>query len=176
VERRGGFSLARRSASFVSVAGLSPARANGGPSPTRLDKATAAALATDLEVLLLDDQGESVERCIRIGAPRVDCVVEIGFDGTPENVDVVAVEIVGRRLYVDFYGAAIRTRYTKADSIRVAPPGSGSSRSRMPKRDRNGIYDPEQLADDDTLGWGRPKLPELIRQQCALQPRLPCRR
>jgi hypothetical protein len=90
---------------------------------------------------------------------------------------VRSVKVSHRRLFSDAYGAKIRSpgNYTKANSFRRSPPGF---RLRALHNDyrRVGLrYDPDHLVDS-RLGWGKPRRPGLIRAQCSLQPRLPCKR
>jgi len=105
---------------------------------------------------------------------RVDCVMEFGFDG-PENANVYVIVIRAERVSADVYSARLRSRYTKANSIQTSPAGFRPVLIQEFYRGTGFRYEPSRLARDDA-GWGEPKLPELIRRQCALQPRLPCRR
>jgi hypothetical protein len=143
----------------------------------RLDKATAAAVADDIVASDIFDDSQDLMRCIRVGRSRVDCIFEIGFDGPVEGVMVRAVRVSHRRLFSDVYSARVRSHqhYTKANSIRRSPP---DFRLRPLHRDyrRLGLtYDANYLVGV-RLGWGKPRLPELIRAQCSLQRRLRCKR
>jgi hypothetical protein len=142
----------------------------------RLDKATAASVADDIVASDIADQTQDLTRCIRVGRARVDCIFEVGFDDV-DGVMVRAVKVSHRRLLSDVYSARIRARahYTKANSIRRAPP---DFRLRPLHYDygRLGLtYDASRLINS-RLGWGPPRLPGLIRAQCSLQRRLRCKR
>jgi hypothetical protein len=164
----------------VSVAVSSLAQANGGPSPpTRLDKGTASVLADDIA---FSSVGESfdpfIQRCIRVGALRVDCVFEFAFNGQ-RLARVVAVLVVGERVLTGLYDIELRGYYSNANSIQKSPADPAFRRELIqewyddPTGEAGEVYDPEFLVTYN-VGWGRPQLPGLIRRQCALQPRLFC--
>jgi hypothetical protein len=100
------------------------ARANGGPSPpTRLDKATASVIAWDIagNTEASGFSNQEIQRCIRIGALRVDCIFEeVFFD----MAYVVAIRVIGERIYFTSYRTQLRGYYSKANSIRISPRGS----------------------------------------------------
>ena len=160
------------------VAAATPAYANG--KPTRLDTATASVIADDFGHWGADDVGPAemdatpeVRRCIRLGAFRVDCVVEISYEGALYSVAVVVVELVGWRLHYDLYYAGSDPPYPKADTIEVSPSDFRIRPIASFYRRVHGVYRPELLVHRQ-VGWGRPKLPDVIVSQCELQPRLPC--
>ncbi|HYH68574.1 MAG TPA: hypothetical protein VD866_28030 [Urbifossiella sp.] len=158
----------------LSVVVSSTARANGGP-PTRLDKGTASVLAENMGVYWGEDAVPKLRRCIRVGALRADCVVEYFFEFDEfSTVEVRVVELVGRLLFYADYDVEPRTRYTKANSIRVSPPGFKIRPIAHSYRGYGrGSYQPRFLMTEN-VGWGRPELPQVILAQCAFQPRLPC--
>ncbi|MGH2948641.1 MAG: hypothetical protein ACRDPC_20690 [Solirubrobacteraceae bacterium] len=121
------------------------------------------------------DEGE-VERCFRMTRHRLDCVVTSGFD-EPETAWVRAVALNGQRLQFGFYRARLRRRYTRSNTIRSSPPGFRLQRISVEYRRSDATYRPRRLLRINLgLGYGRPRRRSIIRRQCDVQPRLPCRR
>jgi hypothetical protein len=162
----------------VLASGLLAASAGAASAGSiRLDKATAAAVADDIVASDILDDVQELMRCIRVGPSRVDCIFEISFDGPVEGVTVRAVKVSHRRLFSGDYSARIRRHqhYTKANSIRRSPPDFRLRPLHHDYRRLRLTYDAKRLVGA-RLGWGEPRLPELIRAQCSLQRRLPCKR
>jgi hypothetical protein len=162
-------------ATLASVS-LAPLADAASADSIRLDKATAAAVADDIVASDIADDTQDLMRCIRVARTRVDCIFEIVY-GDVEGVMVRAVKVSHRRLFSDVYRARIRRHqhYTRTNSIRRHPPAFRLRPLHYDYRRLGLTFEPNRLIAV-SLGWGRPRSPELIRAQCSLQRRLRCKR
>jgi hypothetical protein len=158
--------------------GYQQMRVDGADRCLRLDKATAAVLAEDIELADpgLADSDFVFRRCFRVGIRRVDCVMAVESVSGRRDLEawVRTVRLVGLRFHFGRYDVQERRGYTRANTVRLGPPGSRTRPIARLYRRFGARYDPRFLIKSRVRPWGRPQLASLLLKQCALQPRLPC--